>query len=1053
MTKKDSYTSPIENQEKFRDLVESSHDWIWEVDTQARYTYVSPRVKDLLGYEVEDIIGKTPFDLMPAEEAQRVAKIFGDLAAEHRPFNALENVHLHSNGSRIVFETNGVPIFSADGEFLGYRGADRNITERVKAQQALQHSELHLRAERDFVDAVVEAAGTIIVVLDRNGCIVRFNHAAEKITGYSFEEILGRPIWEYLIPPEIRQDVEGVFNNLTTGKIIGSYENEWLMKDGSRRLFDWRNTVLKNTSNEITHVVSQGYDITAIRKTQHALAEHKNKLEQLVAERTTELEDITAYNRTLFKTSPIGLALCDMEGKLVDVNPAYLEIIGYTETEVKALSYWDITPREFETQEQLQLESLKQSGRYGPYQKEYLHKDGHRVSVQLSGLHIEQGGDQYIWSSVEDITERQKTERDLQHFKSTLDHTQDCVFMFTPDTLCFYYVNQGAVNQVGHSHTELMQMTLYDLEPEIDEIKFREFISPLLNGDTTSVTFETLHRHKQGHDIPVETVLQYITPADEASTFIAIVRDITEHKATEQAMTEAKQKAEAAVQAKSEFLANMSHEIRTPLNAVLGLARMGKHASSAEKALEIFELISDSGQNLFHVVNDILDFSKIEAGKFTLENQPFNLIHSVQNVADLIKIQANDKGLLFSQDIADDLPLWVKGDAMRLRQILLNLFSNAIKFTEKGEIKFRVRKQKNALQFQVSDTGIGISESQLKHLFKPFEQADNSTTRRFGGTGLGLSISFNLAMMMGGDIQATSQLGTGSVFTINLDLKPTAPIIEPSSKTQDTTEQRLHGINILVAEDIEINRLVLDDMLMQEGAHVSFAENGQRALDLLEEEGANNFDVVLMDIQMPVMDGHEATQYIQKIAPRLPVIGLTAHALAEEKKRCLASGMVDHIAKPVEPDELITAIQKQIMRTNSPSNSAKNEPITETNDEESRLYLPSEADAVIDWPALKIRYQGNNKIIRKLITTLLRTHKETPEKLHRAVSNKDTETLYSISHSLKGISGYLEAHELHKLAEQTQEETEQNKTDNIQIGTELANSMDKLLVTLSTIMG
>ncbi len=655
----------------------------------------------------------------------------------------------------------------------------------------------------------------------------------------------------------------------------------------------------------------------------------ETRLEEQVTVRTRELEDLTHYNRTLFETSPIGLALSDTSGKLIDINPAFLKIIGYTETEAKALSFWAITPVDYAHQEQLLLDSLKETGCYGPYKKEYIHKDGHRIPVQLTGRFIEQGGLSYIWSSVEDITER---------------------------------------------------------------------------------------------------------------------------KATEITLTEAKQKAEAAAQAKSDFLANMSHEIRTPLNAVLGLARMGKRGTSPEKALEIFELISDSGQNLFRVVNDILDFSKIEAGKLTMENRSFNLLSTLKNTTNLVKHQIEDKGLAFELDFAGNLPEWVKGDALRLEQILLNLLSNAIKFTEKGEIRLRVLNFDHSIQFQVSDTGIGMTETQLTQLFQPFEQADSSTTRRYGGTGLGLSISFSLALMMGGELQAKSHLGTGSEFILKLNLKPATAIIDSPLKSVSSSEQDLQGINILVAEDIEVNRLVLDDMLIQEGAHVSFAKNGQQVLDLLEKQGANTFDIVLMDIQMPVMDGHEATQRLLKIAPALPVIGLTARALAAEKERCLASGMVDHITKPVDSDKLVIAILKHVSTSNQSPGLDKNKLSIKANNRKNNQQLPLEADTVIDWPALQIRYQGRDALIKKLMTTTLRTHHETPEKIRQAVFDKDIETLHLTSHSLKGMAGFLEAAALQKLAAYTEEQMQEGNTENIQIGFKLADAMDKLLATLSDII-
>lgn len=258
------------------------------------------------------------------------------------------------------------------------------------------------------------------------------------------------------------------------------------------------------------------------------------------------------------------------------------------------------------------------------------------------------------------------------------------------------------------------------------------------------------------------------------------------------------------------------------------------------------------------------------------------------------------------------LPGSVLGDPHRLHQILLNLVSNAIKFTAEGEVLVSVSRVGNMTHFKVTDTGIGLNEEQVSRLFTSFEQADKSTTRKFGGTGLGLTISFNLAQLMGGDISVESQINSGSVFTLKIPLVETKA---PDNKKPDISKlsgPQLKGLRILAAEDIDINRLILEDMLEQEGASVEFAENGQQAVDCLKQTGADLFDVVLMDVQMPVMDGYEASEEIQKMAPELLIIGVTAHALKEERDKCLAAGMVDLVTKPIELEVLIATIQRYV---------------------------------------------------------------------------------------------------------------------------------------------
>ncbi|RLJ17882.1 hypothetical protein DJ030_12815 [bacterium endosymbiont of Escarpia laminata] len=917
-------------------------------------------------------------------------------------------------------------------------------------EKALRASEEGLRAERDFVDAVVEAAGSIIVVMDRDGKIVRFNHAAEEITGYSFEEIQGQPIWEYLIPAEIREDVEGVFNNLTAGNIVGNYENEWLMKDGSRRLFHWRNTVLQDTDGKVSYVVSQGYDITDIRKTQRALAQHKDKLEQLVKERTAELEEITAYNRTLFETSPIGLVLCDMEGRLVDVNPAYLEIIGYDENEAKTLSYWDITPHDFEQEEALQLQALQESGRYGPYEKEYQHKSGKRVPVRLNGQLIEQHGRQYIWSSVEDISQRRRMENDLRESEANLAQAQ-------------------TIAHLGSWHLDILsdqlswsKETYQIFGLEVDSpVSLGNFVAALHLEDTDRVLdawdaaqlgapYDIEHRIiADGKEKWVrERAEIHFNDQGQAISVLGTVQDISSLKLAEHATQTALAEAQRLAKVRSDFVANMSHEIRTPLNGVLGLAKMGERGVTTEKAQEIFARITVSGRHLLQVVNDILDFSKIEAGKLVIEKRPVDLIASVDRAASLVKSQVQEKGLSFHLDFADGLPLWVKSDALRLEQILLNLLSNAVKFTQQGEIRLTVEIKNQTLLFRVSDTGVGMAENQLVQLFQPFEQADSSTTRRFGGTGLGLSISINLARMMGGDIQVKSRLGDGSEFILNLPLEPATAVPDAAAQAVPATGQRLKGVRLLAAEDIEVNRLILADLFDQEGAEVVFAEHGQQALDLLQEQGEDAFDVVLMDIQMPVMGGYEATQRIRELSAKLPVIGLTAHALAEEKARCLVCGMVDHVAKPIDADELVNAIQQQVSSSASdllPHTTAES-PLLSDNLSDQPMH--QDGDPPVDWEALRKRYRGREGFITKLVQTALNSCKEMPDKLRQAMHAHDSMQLSFLAHGLKGIAGNLEANRLYQLATQVETNAKQGGTATDPVAGELAAALEKVLAAL-----
>lgn len=471
----------------------------------------------------------------------------------------------------------------------------------------------------------------------------------------------------------------------------------------------------------------------------------------------------------------------------------------------------------------------------------------------------------------------------------------------------------------GYKKEEAIGNNIKMLIPEPDRSKHDRYIADYLKsrkskvlGTIREVTGLRKNREIFNMDLAVAEMI-----IDNEMFFTGSVRDISDRKAAEKTRLENK-KIETEARIKSEFLTNMSHEIRTPLNAVLGMARIGLRESGEDTSQEKFTHIIDSGQHLLGVINDILDFSKIEAGKLVIDSHPFQLIAAVESMIELIAEQAKVKNLQLRVNFDSNLPGWVEGDTLRLQQILLNLLTNAVKFTCYGEVLITVTREGEVTHFRVCDSGIGMSKEEISRLFASFEQADSSITRKYGGSGLGLTISQNLAKLMGGEIRVESQSCTGSVFTLTLPLPAAQPPAKKDSVTPSMTVKQLKGLKILAAEDVELNRIILEDLLVEEGAHVVFAENGQQALERLEEMDVDYFDIVLMDIQMPVMGGHEASRQIHAMSPGLPIIGLTAHVLKEEREKCLAAGMLEHVTKPIDPDKLIAAIRCHVDSASNP---------------------------------------------------------------------------------------------------------------------------------------
>jgi signal transduction histidine kinase len=378
--------------------------------------------------------------------------------------------------------------------------------------------------------------------------------------------------------------------------------------------------------------------------------------------------------------------------------------------------------------------------------------------------------------------------------------------------------------------------------------------------------------------------------------------DIAELEAKNAELARARAAADGASRAKSEFLATMSHEIRTPMNGVLGMTSvmLGERSLPAE-VREGLETIHQSGTTLMAVLNDILDFSKIESGRLELERAPVDLRGELSVVSELLERLAKERDDELTVTVDDDFPMWIAGDAVRLRQVALNLISNALKFTTSGKVEVRLSWVDPSMRLAVTDTGIGMTADVIAKLFAPFTQADASTTRRFGGTGLGLAIVRRLVELMGGTVSATSAPGKGSCFTVTLPVEPTSP---PASEPERSELPTRH-LRVLVAEDNPINQRVALRLLEQLGHEAVVAPNGAEALRQLDGRA---FDVVLMDCHMPVMDGFEATRTLRLRGDRLPIFALTASSLPEERLRCFECGMDEVLTKPVRRDDLRKAL-------------------------------------------------------------------------------------------------------------------------------------------------
>ena len=560
--------------------------------------------------------------------------------------------------------------------------------------------------------------------------------------------------------------------------------------------------------------------------------------------------------------------------------------------------------------------------------------------------------------------------------------------------------NKGAEGLYGYDAAEALGRSFSMLVPVDRAGEVPQIFARLARGERLE-RYETTHVRKDGKLIDVSlTVVPIIDESGKVVGAWSLAHNITERKQAEEERRRAKEAAETANRAKSEFLAVMSHEIRTPMNGIIGMTALALAAELPPAVRDHLEMVRTSADTLLSVINGILDFAKIEAGRLDLDEVTFDVRGTIGDTLKMLCQCAHEKSLNLTLEIAPDVPDILVGDAGRLRQVLVNLVGNAIKFTEVGEIIVRIGVEERSdagvtVHLRVSDTGIGIPPQKLDAIFNAFEQADASTTRRYGGTGLGLAICAQLAHLMGGRAWAESAVGRGSTFhfTARLAVGQTAATSPSSSSTTTRREiprpepPRARPLRVLLAEDNYINQELMVALLKDAGHRVSLATNGREAAEVAAR-GA--FDVALMDVQMPEMDGFEATAAIRAAeratGRHLPIVAMTASAMKGDREHCLAAGMDGYVAKPIDATELYDTLQ-QVAAAAPPAEAA----------------LP--AALVFDADAALRRVRGDAKLLRKLARRFLATASERLADISRAAARRDGPGLHAAAHSLKGTAG------------------------------------------------
>lgn len=638
-------------------------------------------------------------------------------------------------------------------------------------------------------------------------------------------------------------------------------------------------------------------------------------LQILVNERTTTLEELKRRFYSTFESAPIGLVNMSPEGLFLEVNQGFCDFIGISHQELLTLSFKQITHLNYYSADVEKI-SLCLSGKISSFTVEnrYLHRKGYSIwgNLTVKLIRHADGSPDYFIVIIEDITRRKKAEDSLTKTKlsQALEQSQSSV-MITDLQANIEYVNEAFVKATGYSREDIVGQNPNLLKSgKTSQATYQEMWAALLAGKAWQG--EVTNKNKHGDEFVELTWISPIRQLDgKITNYLSIKEDITERKRNENLLIMAKDRAERLTKTKSQFMANMSHEIRTPMNAILGFSELALNKDFPPEAVDYLQKINSASTNLLDTLNDMLDLSKLEAGYISITLARFHLDDLRGALYSLFIGIAKKQGLELTLEVEPDVPLNLIGDLLRLKQVLINLLDNALKFTQSGSVSLVITLQQLdelevRLLFCVKDTGVGMTVEEQDQLFRPFSQFGGSVAK-----GLGLAISHNLLGLMGSEFVLESYPGRGSSFSFELVLGLSFLTEQETGVQAIATAinyaELLKGAKVLVAEDNTFNQEVVKELLMLSGVHVEFANNGSEALVMLDK---GDFDAVLMDLQMPVMNGFEATRQIRRLVrfSALPVIALTACVTQEDRAECLVVGMNDFVGKPINKTQLLSTL-------------------------------------------------------------------------------------------------------------------------------------------------
>jgi len=995
-------------------LIQSSVDGIYLVDEALRISVWNPAMARISGVPTEAVLGKELQAVLPEPRRTLVmervtAAARGEI--DTRPL--ITNRYLFP-GDRVELSVNYSPLKNSAGSVVGVLGIVRDITAQIEAERSLE-------AEKQFSETIISSSVDGIYALDRELRVTTWNLAMEQFTGVAASAAAGRRLFD-LLPvfdqPGVSERLQEALNNQGTPEPI--------VLQSQTRYYQWNCSPQKVASGSIAGVVVIVRDITETVKTWELLRKEKD------------------FSETLIQSNQDGIYAVDKDLTITAWNAAMERINGLTAQETIGTHFEERLPalkKEIGTAlrrslaghavEPLQITRTNpKTGRTGMY------------IAQFSQLRDSDGQVIGVLAVVRDVTEQKQAEAALRYEKEYSDtlirSSSDGIFAVDQDLRLTAW-NPSIQKMSGVSERDALGKVALTLHPILSSNNENNRLQDALKG----LTFAADDQRYRLPGFGTRCFSTRYSPLRKASGEIVgalgVVRDITEQKSVEAELRRAKEAAEKANHAKSRFLANMSHEIRTPMNAVTGMSTVLLDTALTEEQRYYIQVIQKSSQDLVTIINEILDFSKINAGKLKLDHAAFDLRACVEGALDLVSASASTKGLELTSNLSPSLPVEIIGDSTRLRQILLNLLGNAVKFTASGSIGISMtgeviegsagEAKKVQIQFSVEDTGIGIPKEKMDGLFQAFNQLDNSTTKKYGGTGLGLAICRELVAQMGGKIWAESKQGAGSIFhftivaEVGAELAPAPAAGLPSHAVHSSPGQqalggkrpataapkpgdfaKLHPMRILVVEDQPVNREVAVLLLGRLGYKAAVSVNGAEGVARLERE---QFDVVFMDLQMPVMDGLEASRQIQAKFPegRRPwIIALTANAMSSDREACLKAGMQDFVGKPIDEKDLRKALERVGGGVSAPAPAM----LVEVEDQAQPWLVPVYLEQVL---------REDNSIGRELIDMFLVDMAGRLKTLKELLAEQQPDPTKALLHAIKGSTKQIGAVKMAKVAE------------------------------------